>query len=133
MLMILDCSFLESAYLLIYGELPSARQYRTFESEVMNHTTVHRDMESMVSSFRFDAHPMAILTSSSVLHLHSRDYMLILSAIQLRRSWCVRPRGKFYPTLSISICIDVSRRPIPRFKDRRSTPTPRKEIPLLSN
>ena len=60
------CSFLESAYLLIYGELPTSKQFATFSGEVMNHTTVHRDMESMVSSFRFDAHPMAILTSSSV-------------------------------------------------------------------
>ncbi|KAH9972808.1 peroxysomal citrate synthase [Lactifluus volemus] len=55
---------LESAYLLIYGTLPSERQLRLFESEVMSHSFVHADAENFFRSFRYDAHPMAMLTSA---------------------------------------------------------------------
>ncbi|KAG5730962.1 Citrate synthase [Termitomyces sp. T112] len=57
-------SHLETAYLLIYGSLPSAAQMLEFESEVMHHGTVHADAEHFCRSFRYDAHPMAILTSA---------------------------------------------------------------------
>jgi len=57
-------NFLECAYLLIYGELPSTKQFRTFETEVMHHTVTHVDLDKLVSSFRYDAHPMSILTAS---------------------------------------------------------------------
>ncbi|KZP25196.1 peroxysomal citrate synthase [Athelia psychrophila] len=55
---------LESAYLLIYGSLPSKGQYKTWEREVMHHSVVHSDAEDFFRSFRYDAHPMAILTSA---------------------------------------------------------------------
>ncbi|KAM0752246.1 hypothetical protein T439DRAFT_324313 [Meredithblackwellia eburnea MCA 4105] len=57
-------TFLESAYLLLYGELPTKRQFHLFEREVLHHTYVHRDVDDIVGAFRYDAHPMAILTSS---------------------------------------------------------------------
>ncbi|BGP37428.1 hypothetical protein JCM10449v2_001334 [Rhodotorula kratochvilovae] len=57
-------SFLETAYLLLYGELPSRDQYKLFSTEVLHHTFVHRDLEEIVGSFRHDAHPMSILTSA---------------------------------------------------------------------
>lgn len=57
-------NFLETAYLLLYGELPSAAQYKLFSDEVMHHTFVHRDLEEIIGAFRHDAHPMAILTSA---------------------------------------------------------------------
>ncbi|BGO88887.1 hypothetical protein NBRC10512_002244 [Rhodotorula toruloides] len=56
--------FLETAYLLLYGELPSRSQFDLFRTEVLHHTFVHRDLAEIVGSFRHDAHPMAILTSS---------------------------------------------------------------------
>ncbi|KAK0485255.1 peroxysomal citrate synthase [Armillaria novae-zelandiae] len=56
-------SHLETAYLLIYGSLPTASQLRVFQSEVMHHSVVHADAEQFFRSFRYDAHPMAILTS----------------------------------------------------------------------
>jgi len=59
-----NSSFLETAYLLIYGSLPTQNQYRTFEDEVMHHSVAHVDAEELFRSFRYDAHPMAILTSS---------------------------------------------------------------------
>ncbi|KAH9002916.1 peroxysomal citrate synthase [Lactarius hatsudake] len=55
---------LETAYLLIYGTLPSEKQLRLFEGEVMSHSFVHADAEHFFRSFRYDAHPMAILTSA---------------------------------------------------------------------
>ncbi|KAI0058161.1 peroxysomal citrate synthase [Artomyces pyxidatus] len=60
----LHSSHLETAYLLIYGALPSAPQLKMFESEVLHHSMVHADAEDFFRSFRYDAHPMAILTSA---------------------------------------------------------------------
>ncbi|KAK1231585.1 hypothetical protein PQX77_005320 [Marasmius sp. AFHP31] len=55
---------LETAYLLIYGSLPTAVQYKVFQEEVMHHSFVHSDAEQFFRSFRYDAHPMSILTSA---------------------------------------------------------------------
>ncbi|THH30026.1 hypothetical protein EUX98_g4178 [Antrodiella citrinella] len=55
---------LESAYLLIYGSLPSASQYTHFEREILNHGVTHSDAAQFFRSFRYDAHPMSMLTSA---------------------------------------------------------------------
>jgi citrate synthase len=60
----LQSSHLETAYLLIYGSLPTKEQFNIFESEVMHHSVVHADAAQFFRSFRYDAHPMAILTSA---------------------------------------------------------------------
>ncbi|KAF7424199.1 hypothetical protein PC9H_009503 [Pleurotus ostreatus] len=60
----LQSSHLETAYLLIYGSLPTSAQYKVFQDEVMHHSVVHADAEQFFRSFRYDAHPMAILTSA---------------------------------------------------------------------
>jgi len=57
-------NFLEVAYLLIYGELPTQKRYDTFEREIMHHTVVHHDAENLFRAFRYNAHPMSILTSA---------------------------------------------------------------------
>ncbi|EGN98898.1 hypothetical protein SERLA73DRAFT_53721 [Serpula lacrymans var. lacrymans S7.3] len=57
-------SFLESAYLLIYGSLPTNNQFSSFETEVLQHGIMHADAAGFFRSFRYDAHPMAILTSA---------------------------------------------------------------------
>ncbi|KJZ73916.1 Citrate synthase [Hirsutella minnesotensis 3608] len=57
-------NFLETAYLLIYGDLPTATQYKSWQNEVMNHTYIHSDIEGMFKSFRYDSHPMSMLTSA---------------------------------------------------------------------
>lgn len=56
-------TFLESAYLLIYGELPDAGQYKLFTNEVMHHTFLAEDLSKLCSSFRYDSHPMSILVA----------------------------------------------------------------------
>ncbi|BGP18982.1 hypothetical protein JCM10213v2_007062 [Rhodosporidiobolus nylandii] len=48
----------------VEGSLPTAQQYSYFSREVLHHTFVHRDLHEIVGSFRHDAHPMSILTSS---------------------------------------------------------------------
>lgn len=48
-----NSSFLETAYLLIWGELPSKKQYTTFHDEVMHHSTMHVDAEEIFRSFRY--------------------------------------------------------------------------------
>ncbi|TFY57355.1 hypothetical protein EVJ58_g7067 [Rhodofomes roseus] len=60
----LHSSHLESAYLLIYGSLPTREQYLHFETEVMRHGNMHVDSEEFFRSFRYDAHPMSMLTSA---------------------------------------------------------------------
>lgn len=60
----LKSSHLETAYLLIYGSLPTKLQFDVFEQEVLHHSAMHADAEKFFRSFRYDAHPMAILTSA---------------------------------------------------------------------
>ncbi|KAH9928280.1 peroxysomal citrate synthase [Fomitopsis serialis] len=60
----LHSSHLESAYLLIYGALPTKEQHAHFETEVMRHGQMHVDSEEFFRSFRYDAHPMSMLTSA---------------------------------------------------------------------
>ncbi|KAH9903068.1 peroxysomal citrate synthase [Cubamyces lactineus] len=60
----LHSNHLETAYLLIYGSLPTKDQYKFFESEVMRHSVMHSDAEGFFRSFRYDAHPMSMLTSA---------------------------------------------------------------------
>jgi citrate synthase len=54
-------TFLESCYLLLYGELPTAAQMENFHFAITHHTMVHEQMVSFFSGFRRDAHPMAIM------------------------------------------------------------------------
>jgi len=57
------CDFIETCYLLIYGELPTAEQLAKFRSALRRHTMLHEDMRSFYNGFPRDAHPMAILGS----------------------------------------------------------------------
>ncbi|KAF9223766.1 hypothetical protein BS17DRAFT_781165 [Gyrodon lividus] len=57
-------SFLECSYLLIYGSLPTRTQLSHFERDVLLHGVMHADAAGFFRSFRYDAHPMAILTSA---------------------------------------------------------------------
>ncbi|KAG6005149.1 hypothetical protein E4U21_000403 [Claviceps maximensis] len=57
-------NFLETAYLLIYGELPTSAQFSAWQDDVMHHTYIHSDIEGMFKSFRYDSHPMSMMTSA---------------------------------------------------------------------
>jgi len=54
-------SFLEVAYLLMHGELPTGDQFDKFEHEVTHHTMMHEAFRTFLYGFRHDAHPMAML------------------------------------------------------------------------
>ncbi len=56
-------SFLEVAYLLIYGELPTKEEFTQFEYDVRYHTLVHEDIKKILEGFPSNAHPMGVLSS----------------------------------------------------------------------
>ena len=56
-----EASFLETAYLLLEGELPTASQLERWEDDVRNHTYVHTNYTKFLEGFRYDAHPMGML------------------------------------------------------------------------
>jgi citrate synthase len=56
-------SFVEVAYLLIYGELPTAAELDAFEERLTRHTLLHEDMKKFFEAFAHSAHPMAILSA----------------------------------------------------------------------
>lgn len=57
-------NFVETAFLLIYGNLPSASEYEEFETMIRRHTMVHEDFKTFFDGFPRDAHPMAVLAAS---------------------------------------------------------------------
>jgi citrate synthase len=56
--------FLETCYLLLYGELPTKAQKEDFDFRVIHHTMVHEQMARFFQGFRRDAHPMAIMVAA---------------------------------------------------------------------
>jgi citrate synthase len=70
-------SFLEVAWLLRNGELPTQPQYDTWVHDITYHTYVHENLKSLLEGFRYDAHPMSMLCSSvaalSSLYPESKD------------------------------------------------------------
>jgi len=57
-------SFLEVAYLLIYGELPNAEQLADWDQNIRSHTMLHEDIKAFFDGFPANAHPMAVLSSA---------------------------------------------------------------------
>jgi citrate synthase len=57
-------NFVEVSYLLIYGELPSRRQYEEFAEKIRRHTLLHEDLKRFFDGFPRDAHPMPVLASA---------------------------------------------------------------------
>ncbi|WP_299440699.1 citrate synthase [uncultured Phycicoccus sp.] len=57
-------TFLETSYLLIYGNLPTAAELASFESRVSQHTMLHEDLKGFFRGFPRDAHPMPVLSSA---------------------------------------------------------------------
>lgn len=57
-------SFLEVAFLLIFGELPTKEQLAQWEQKIMTHTFIHQDAQNMMRGFHYDAHPMGMFIST---------------------------------------------------------------------
>jgi len=58
------CTFLEVAYLLLFGELPNETELKDWVYEITHHTMLHETTKKFMEGFRHDAHPMAMLVSS---------------------------------------------------------------------
>jgi citrate synthase len=57
-------SYLEVAYLLVHGELPTKQQCEEWTHEITIHTFVHENVKKFIEGFRYDAHPMGMLLGS---------------------------------------------------------------------
>jgi citrate synthase len=58
------CTFLEVAYLLLFGELPTADELKHWVNEITHHTMIHESTKKFMEGFRYDAHPMAMFVST---------------------------------------------------------------------
>ncbi len=56
-------TFLEVAYLLIYGELPTEEEFKIFRQDITTHTLVHEDIKTILDGFPSSSHPMGVLSS----------------------------------------------------------------------
>jgi citrate synthase len=71
------CTFLEVAYLLLFGDLPTESQLKDWVNEITHHTMIHESTKKFMEGFRYDAHPMAMFVSTvaalSGVYPDSRD------------------------------------------------------------
>jgi citrate synthase len=58
------CTYLEVAYLLLFGELPTASELKNWVYEITHHTMLHETTKKFMEGFRYNAHPMAMLVST---------------------------------------------------------------------
>jgi citrate synthase len=58
------CSFLEVAYLLLFGELPAEVELKTWMHDITHHTMLHESIKKFMEGFRYDSHPMGMFVST---------------------------------------------------------------------
>jgi citrate synthase len=93
------CTFLEVAYLLLNGELPTQDELDGWDHEVMRHAMIHENLKKFMDGFHHDAHPMGVLMGSvAALSTFYPDARNICDA-KCRRRQVVRLIGKM-PTLA---------------------------------
>ncbi|RME74550.1 MAG: citrate synthase [Chloroflexi bacterium] len=92
-------TYLEVAYLLIHGELPTKEQLEYWTNRIMRHTYIHENLAELMKAFRYDAHPMGMLISSvaamSTFHPEARN--IDDEAVRQKQIW--RILGKL-PTIA---------------------------------
>jgi citrate synthase len=59
-----SCTYLEVAYLLVHGELPTSSELNEFVHDITYHTILHENMKQFMAGFRYDAHPMGMFVST---------------------------------------------------------------------
>ncbi len=71
------CSFLEVAYLILFGDLPSEVELKNWVNDITHHTMLHESTKKFMEGFHHDAHPMAMLVSTvaalSTIYPEARD------------------------------------------------------------
>jgi citrate synthase len=92
-------SYLETAYLVLHGELPTKQQYERWSYDITHHTMVHENIKELMGGFRYDAHPMGMLMSTvaalSTFYPEARE----IKAPEVRRKQIFRLIAKI-PTLA---------------------------------
>jgi citrate synthase len=83
-------SYLETAYLIVKGELPTASRFAMWQHNIKTHTLVHENLKRFMEGFRYDAHPMGILIGTvgalSTFYPEARNVMDVHSRrMQTRR------------------------------------------------
>jgi citrate synthase len=92
-------SFLEVAYLIVNGELPSKRQLDDWVGEVTIHTFVHENVKKFIDGFHHDAHPMGILVSTVGALSTFYPGAKVIEDPRIRHEQIIRLIAKF-PTLA---------------------------------
>jgi len=94
-----QCTFLEVAYLILFGEMPSETQLKDWVREITHHTMIHENIKKFMDGFHYDAHPMGMLVSTiAALSTFYPDAKNIQDA-QVRRLQILRLIGKI-PTIA---------------------------------
>jgi citrate synthase len=95
------CTFLEVAYLLLFGELPTFAELQKWVEEIIHHTMLHETTKKFLEGFRFNAHPMGMFISTvaalSTIYPEARN----VRDSQTRRVQIARLIGKV-PTIAAS-------------------------------
>jgi citrate synthase len=92
-------TYLETAYLILHGELPNSQQLAEWQHAITHHTILHENIKKFMAGFRYDAHPMGMLVSSvAALSTFYKEASRIFDA-QLRRNQQIRLIAKV-PTLA---------------------------------
>jgi citrate synthase len=58
------CTYLETAYLILYGELPNKTRYEQWMFDIIHHTIIHENIKNFMQNFRYDAHPMGMFIAT---------------------------------------------------------------------
>ena len=58
------CNYLEIAYLIMFGELPTEKQLQSWDDAITQHTLLHENVKKLMEGFQYDAHPMGIFIST---------------------------------------------------------------------
>src|SRR5664279_5329442 len=95
-------TFVETSYLLIHGELPSATELDAFTERISRHTMLHEDLKRFFDGFPRDAHPMPVLSSAvSALSTFYQDALdpfnavhVELSTMRLLAAWWTAPPAR---------------------------------------
>ncbi len=93
------CSYLEVAYLIIYGELPTKDQLADWTHQITFHTYLHENIKKLMDGFRYDAHPMGMFVSTvAALSTFYPEAKKVLND-EIRRKQIYRLIGKV-PTIA---------------------------------
>ena len=84
------CNYLEVAYLIIFGELPTEKQLQNWDTAITQHTLLHENVKKLMEGFQYDAHPMGIFISTvGALSTLYRDAKLVFDQ-DARNRQCLR-------------------------------------------